>query len=63
MHDGISKFGREYNGSFICGIDKNYEAINVPYDFSKMKGGVNGFDLGLFFNVLMKLFDTSQTKV
>ena len=25
MHDGISKFGREYNGSFICGIDKNYE--------------------------------------
>ena len=34
-------------------------AINVPYDFSKMKGGVNGFDLGLFFNGVMKLFDTS----
>ena len=22
MHDGISKFGMEDNGSFICGIDK-----------------------------------------
>ena len=41
MNDGISKSGREYNGSFICGIDKNYEPISVPYDLSKMKGGVN----------------------
>ena len=63
MDDSISKFGREYNGSFICRIDENYEPINVAYHLSKMKGGVNGFDLGLFFNVLMKLFDTSQTKV
>ena len=59
MHDGISKFGREYNGSFISGINRNYEPINVPYHLSKMKGGVNGFDLGLFLNILMKLFDTS----
>ena len=41
MNDGISKSEREYNGSFICGIDKNYEPISVPYDLSKMKGGVN----------------------
>ena len=59
MHDGIGKFGREYNGSFICGVDKNYERINVPYHLSKMRGGVNIFDLGLFLNVLTKLFDTS----
>ena len=59
MHDGISKFGREYNGSFIRGIDKSYKPINVPYHLSKLKEEVNGFDLGLFLNVLMKLFDTS----
>ena len=59
MHEGISKFGREYNYSFICGIDKNHKPINVPYYLSKMKGRVNGFDLGLLLNVLMRLFDTS----
>ena len=59
MYDGISKFRREYNDSFICGINKNYEPINVPYHLSKMKGGVNGFDFSLFLNILMKLFDTS----
>ena len=59
MHDCISNFGGECNGSFICGIEKNYGPINVPYHLSKMKGGVDGFDLGLFLNVPMKLFDTS----
>ena len=48
MHDGISKFGKEFNGLYIHEIDENYEPINVLYHLSKMKGGVTGFDLGLY---------------
>ena len=38
MHDGISKFGKEFNGLYIRGIDESYEPINIPYHLSKMKG-------------------------
>ena len=54
MHDGISNFGKEFNGLYKCQIDESYEPINVPYHLSKMKGEVTGFDLGLhlFFKFL-----------
>ena len=31
MHDGISNFGKEFNGLYKCQIDESYELINVPY--------------------------------
>ena len=48
MHDGISKFGKKFDGFYIHGSDEIYDPINVPYHLSKMKGGVSGFDLGLY---------------
>ena len=48
MHDGISKFGKEFNGLYMRGIDRSYEPINVPYHLSKKKRGEIGFDLGLY---------------
>ena len=44
MHDGISKFGVEYNGVYLRGTDANHAPLNVPYCLSKMKGGVTGVD-------------------
>lgn len=48
MHDGISKFGTEFNGVYLRGIDGNNEPISVPFCLSKMKGGVNAYDTGNF---------------
>ena len=47
MHDGICKFGKEFNGLYKQGTDESYEPVNVPYQLSKMKRGVSGFELCL----------------
>ena len=44
MHDGISKFGVDYNGDYLRGINSDQEPFFVPYRLSKMKGGVTGLD-------------------
>ena len=44
MHDGISKFGVEYNGVYLRGTNSDQETGFVPYCLSKMKGGVTGLD-------------------
>ena len=38
-HDGISKFGIEYNGILLRGVTDNLQPVHVPYALRKMKGG------------------------
>ena len=46
MHDGITKFGLEFNGTFLSGVDKQtFLPFSVPYWLARMKGGVTAFDL------------------
>ena len=43
-HDGISKFGYEYNGVLLHGVTDNLDPLHVPYALRVMKGGVNVHD-------------------
>ena len=45
MHDGISKFGSELNGTFIRFLNKDNHPVSVPYSLKKVKGGLNAFEL------------------
>ena len=45
MHDGISKFGSELNGTFIRCLNKDNHPVPVPYSLKKVKGGLNAFEL------------------
>ena len=57
MHDGISKFGTEFNGVCLRGIDDEYDPIAVPFILQQMKGGVNAFDTAsaIIENIAQKL--------
>ena len=46
MHDGITKFGKEYNGTCLRGVDcETYEPFNVPYCLTNVPSRVS--QLGL----------------
>ena len=49
MHDGISKFSTEYNGVYLRRIEHKNQSVNIPYCFSKLRGGVNAFGTGKLF--------------
>ena len=40
-HDNISKFGTEYNGVLLRGINAELDPVHAPYALHKMKGGVD----------------------
>ena len=42
----MTKFRMKFNGSFLCGVDKDtFLPFSVPYCLAHMKGGVATFDL------------------
>ena len=67
MHDGISKFGAEYNGVYLRGITSDHQPFFVPYCLSKMKGGVTGMDTAqeIISNVasFMSISDSAYVKI
>ena len=79
MHDGISKFGSELNGTFIRCLNKDNHPVSVPYSLKNVKGGLNAFELSselingisemsnsnptAFFTVSSKLADLKPNKI
>ena len=65
MHDGISKFTKEYNGVYLRGVNESFDPFVAPYCLQKMNGGVNAYDLvealiktiANFMNVKHNAFD------
>ena len=53
MHDGISKFSKEFNGVFLRGINAENEPFDLPYCLSKMKSGIDSFDIGEYYNTVV----------
>ena len=45
MHDGISKFSKEYNGIYVRGLNLSSTPFNVPMELRKMKGSVDAHNL------------------
>ena len=41
MHDGISKFGSNYNGFFIRGVDQQYNPVYVLWGLPKVSGSLD----------------------
>ena len=41
MHDGITKFTKEYNGVYVRGMDNDGKPINVPMCLRRLKGSVD----------------------
>ena len=65
MHDGVSKFCNDFNGVYLRGINEQNHPFDVPYCLTKMKGGVDSFDLGenfyfISFSKLAYFFMLSQ---
>ena len=44
MHDGITKFGKEYNGTYLRGVDcETYKLFNLPYCLTNVPGAMNSY--------------------
>ena len=44
MHDDITKFGKEYNGNYLRGVDcKLYRPFNQPYFLKNVPGAMNSY--------------------
>ena len=40
MDDGITKFGKEHNGTFLRGVDsETYKPFNLPYCLTNLPAG------------------------
>ena len=56
MHDGITKFGKEYNGTCLRGVDcETYKPFNLPYCLTNVLGAMT---LYLLEDVLIKTIAT-----
>ena len=44
MHDGITKFGKKYNGTYLRGVDcETYKPFNLPYCLTNAPGAMNTY--------------------
>ena len=44
MHDGITKFGKEYNGTYLKCVDcEMYKPFNLPYCLTNVPGAINSY--------------------
>ena len=56
MDDGITKFGKEYNGTYLRGVDcEMYEPFNLRYCLTNVRGVMNSY---LLEDVLMETMAT-----
>ena len=56
MHHGITKFGREYNGTYLRGVDcEIYKPFNLPYCLTDKPGAINSY---LLKDVLLETIAT-----
>ena len=46
MHDGITKFQKEYYCCFLRILDQDNSPVAVPYGLTNVPGGVTGLDTG-----------------
>ena len=52
MHDGITKFGKEYNGTYLRGVDcETYELFNLLYFLTNVPCAINSY---LLMDVLIE---------
>ena len=57
MHDGITKFQKEFNGVAVLGIRTRGDAnarVTTAYALPQLEGGVNAHDIGNFLFIVVK---------
>ena len=61
-HDGISKFGTEYNGVVLRGVTIKLEPLHIPYGLRKMKGVLDAHDTAVdIIDVIAEYFPVANS--